>query len=85
MALERILIVDDELVIRRTLESYFRSKRYAVSAVGSLAEAQKLLARDNFDLLMLDMKLPDGDGQTLLEHLSAAENRPMVVMITGNS
>jgi DNA-binding NtrC family response regulator len=85
MALERILIVDDELVIRRTLESYFRSKRYAVSAVGSLAEAQKLLARDNFDLLMLDMKLPDGDGQTLLEHLSAAESRPMVVMITGNS
>jgi DNA-binding NtrC family response regulator len=85
MALERILIVDDELVIRRTLESYFRSKRYSVSAVSSLAEAQKLLARDNFDLLMLDMKLPDGDGQTLLEHLSTAENRPMVVMITGNS
>ena len=85
MALERILIVDDELVIRRTLESYFRSKRYAVSAVSSIAEAQKLLARDNFDLLMLDMKLPDGDGQTLLEHLAGAESRPMVVMITGNS
>jgi DNA-binding NtrC family response regulator len=85
MSLERILIVDDELVIRRTLETYFRSKRYSVSAVSSIAEAQKLLARDNFDLLLLDMKLPDGDGQTLLEHLATAEQRPMVVMITGNS
>jgi len=85
MALERILIVDDEMVIRRSLETYCRNKRYAVSAVGTIAEAEKQLGRDVFDLMFLDMKLPDGDGQALLEKLADAPSRPVVVMITGNS
>jgi DNA-binding NtrC family response regulator len=84
MGLERILIVDDEFIIRKTLEERLRHKRYAVSSVGSIAEAEKALARDSFDLVLMDVQLPDGDGSQMLERIGAAEKPPLVVMITGH-
>ncbi|MEI8292643.1 MAG: sigma-54 dependent transcriptional regulator [bacterium] len=84
MALERILIVDDTAIIRKTLEERLRGKRYAVSTAGSIAEAEKRLAANSFDLILLDMELPDGDGRVFIERLSHGENNPLVVMITAN-
>jgi DNA-binding NtrC family response regulator len=55
-----------------------------VSAADSLGVADELIMRETFDLVMLDIRLPDGDGQHFLERLAALPDRPMVVMITGN-
>ena len=84
MGLERILIVDDEFIIRKTLEERLRHKRYAVSSASSLAEAEKLLSRDSFDLILMDVQLPDGDGSQMLERVTQMEKAPLVVMITGH-
>lgn len=84
MALDRILIVDDTAIIRKTLEERLRGKRYAVSTAGSIAEAEKRLAANSFDLIFLDMELPDGDGRVFIERLSNTANKPLVVMITAN-
>lgn len=84
MALDRILIVDDTAIIRKTLEERLRGKRYAVSTAGSIAEAEKRLAGNSYDLIFLDMELPDGDGRIFIERLSHADNKPLVVMITAN-
>jgi DNA-binding NtrC family response regulator len=84
MALDRILIVDDTAIIRKSLEERLRGKRYAVSTAGSIAEAEKRLAANSFDLIFLDMELPDGDGRVFIERLSHNDNRPLVVMITAN-
>jgi DNA-binding NtrC family response regulator len=84
MALDRILVVDDTPIIRKSLEERLRGKRYAVSTAGSISEAEKRLAGNSFDLIFLDMELPDGDGRVFIERMSHTEPKPLVVMITAN-
>ncbi len=83
MALEKIVVVDDEMMIRKALETQLRNKRYSVASTGDLKGARKILARDSFDLVFLDLRLPDGDGTDLLEEIMAKTDCPMVVMMTG--
>ncbi len=84
MSLERILVLDDEPIIQKVLEELFRRKKYTVSIASNIAQAEALIARESFDLVMLDVRLPDGDGQQLLERLAALPDRPLVVMMTGH-
>ncbi len=83
MSLERILILDDELVIRKALEEQLRRKRFSVCSVGTLGEADEHLSKDEYDLLFVDVHLPDGNGTELLERVSSMSNPPLVVIITG--
>ena len=83
MAIEKIVVVDDEMMIRKALETQLRNKRYSVASTGDLKGARKILARDTFDLVFLDLRLPDGEGTDLLEEIVAKTDGPMVVMMTG--
>ncbi|MBG29101.1 MAG: sigma-54-dependent Fis family transcriptional regulator [Opitutae bacterium] len=83
MAIEKIVVVDDEMMIRKSLETQLRNKRYSVASAEDLKGARKILSRDAFDLVFLDMRLPDGDGMELLEELAVKADGPMVVMMTG--
>jgi DNA-binding NtrC family response regulator len=83
MAIEKIVVVDDEMMIRKALETQLRNKRYSVASAGDLKGARKILARDSFDLVFLDLRLPDGEGTDLLEEIMAKTDGPMVVMMTG--
>ena len=84
MALDRILIVDDDSFILKSLEIALRAKRYSVFSASSLAEADRLLKKDVIDLVILDVRLSDGDGTDLLERLSTQPERPIVVMMSGH-
>jgi len=84
MSLERILVLDDEPLIQKVLDELFRRKKYTVSIASSIAQAEALIARESFDLIMLDVRLPDGDGQQFLERVGAMPDRPLVVMMTGH-
>jgi DNA-binding NtrC family response regulator len=83
VAIEKIVVVDDELMIRKTLETQLRNKRYSVASASDLKGARKILRRDSFDLVFLDLRLPDGEGTDLLEEIVAKPDGPMVVMMTG--
>ena len=54
MTVERILILDDELIIRKALEEQLRRKRLSVCSVATLKEAQDHLGKDEFDLLFVE-------------------------------
>jgi two-component system response regulator AtoC len=84
MTVERILILDDELIIRKALEEQLRRKRLSVCSVSTLKEAQDHLAKDEFDLLFVDVHLPDGEGTELLDRIAEMPDPPLVVIITGN-
>jgi len=84
MSLERILVLDDEPLIQKVLDELFRRKKYTVSIASSIAQAEALITRETFDLIMLDVRLPDGDGQQFLERVGAMPDRPLVVMMTGH-
>jgi len=83
MSFEKILIVEDELVVRNLLQSIFQRHKLPVTCVHNLADAAAVLQREQFDLMMLDIRLPDGDGQKFLEQVAAMPERPLVVMVTG--
>ncbi|PTY05082.1 sigma-54-dependent Fis family transcriptional regulator [Opitutaceae bacterium EW11] len=84
MSLERILVLDDEPLIQKVLDELFRRKKYTVTIAGTIAQAESLISKENFDLIMLDVRLPDGDGQQFLERVSTLPDRPLVVMMTGH-
>ena len=83
MSLEKILIVEDEPVVRNLLLSIFARHKCSVTCASTLAEATVCVGRESFDLMMLDIRLPDGDGQRFLEQVATLPERPLVVMVTG--
>jgi len=60
----RILIVDDEPSLRRTLERALTSHKYEVVAVADPSSAYQMLAESTFDLVLLDLRLPQMAGDT---------------------
>jgi DNA-binding NtrC family response regulator len=82
MAAERILIVDDEDGMRRLLSRVLAREGYDTSAVGSGAEALRLVANERFDLVVTDIKMPEMDGLQLLAELKEYEPSLPIIVIT---
>ncbi|HYE32398.1 MAG TPA: sigma-54 dependent transcriptional regulator [Methylomirabilota bacterium] len=83
MPIEKIIVVEDDLIVRKNLEQILRNRRYDVAAVGTISAAEELLLKDSFDVIFLDVRLPDGEGTTLLKSIQTRAQRPLVVMVTG--
>ena len=83
MAIEKVIVIDDEPIIRRSLELQLRGKRLSVALCSTIAEAEKYIAKDSFDLMFVDVRLPDGDGTDLLNRLAPRPEKPLIVVMTG--
>ncbi len=82
--LATILVVDDERLIRWSLEQQLQREGYAVHSAETGAEAMRSLQTDPPDLVLLDVRLPDADGVELLGKLRAADPECLVVMMTAH-
>ncbi|OIP16071.1 MAG: sigma-54-dependent Fis family transcriptional regulator [Comamonadaceae bacterium CG_4_9_14_3_um_filter_60_33] len=78
----RILVVDDEPDLRTLYELTLLREGYQVDTAGDLLQARQLLAEHAFDVLITDMRLPDGVGQALITELKAAQRSERCVVIT---
>ena len=78
----RVLVVDDEPDLRTLYELTLLREGHQVQAAGTLAEAREQLAAREFDVLITDMRLPDGLGLELLRALAAGQRRERCIMIT---
>src|SRR5579859_369106 len=78
----RILIVDDELVVRDSLARWFAAEGYETRPVTSAREALELADRE-WDLALLDIKMPGMDGIELEARLKEADPDLIVIMMTG--
>jgi DNA-binding NtrC family response regulator len=83
MSIEKIIVLEDDLIVRKNLEHQLRSRRYDVASASSIAEAQEFLNKDSFDLVFLDVRLPDGDGTDLLKTIQLRPQKPLAVITTG--
>jgi len=83
MSFDKVLIIEDEAVVRNMLSEIFLRKKCSAQAASTLSEAEALVGRESFDLVLLDIRLPDGDGTKFLEHLAILPDRPLVVVMTG--
>jgi two-component system nitrogen regulation response regulator NtrX len=84
--MNHILVVDDEVEIRASLEEILREEGYGVATAATAAEAMVLLEDALYDVVRLDIWLPDRDGLDVLGdiHRQGAEHRPEVVIISGH-
>ena len=82
-ALPGVLAVEDDEAVARVLGIMLRRDGHSVTIAGTLAEARKALAKHRPSVILLDMKLPDGSGVDLLDHLASTpglERVPVVVL-----
>ena len=84
MSTPRALVVDDEPDIRELLSITLERMRLGVEAVGTIGEARKLLGSERFDLVLTDMRLPDGNGLDLLEWIQTHRFGIPVAVITAH-
>ena len=81
--MRRILIVDDEQSMREMLAILLKKEGFEVLTAGSRAEAGTALAAHVVDLVLTDVRLPDGDGLEILRHVKAAAPETVVIVMTG--
>ena len=80
----RILVVDDEESIRRLIEKEIGGSGRKILTAGTAREAVRMAQDQVFDVIVLDIRLPDGDGIALLSHFRQAIPDVEVVLITGH-
>lgn len=78
----KILIVDDDARLRALLERYLGEQGFAVKAVADSTQMDRALARELYDLMVLDLMLPGEDGLAICRRLRAQDNTIPVVMLT---
>jgi len=76
----RILVVDDEILIRRLLQQTLEGEGYSVITVGSMYEALAEVGRNAFDLIVLDRVLPDGDGMEACRRIRDRYQTPIIML-----
>jgi DNA-binding NtrC family response regulator len=81
----RLLIVDDESSIRDMLAIFFHKRGFEVVTASSFAEGTAGAARSNPDLILSDIKMPDGNGLDLLRKVKAENPKTPVIMITAHT
>ena len=81
----RILIVDDEALIRFALRERLNASGYDVLEAGLASEALEQMATVEIDLVLLDYKLPDGDGLTVLRRIKEVSPETQVIVMTAFS
>ncbi|MBO0365599.1 two-component system response regulator OmpR [Pseudomonas shirazensis] len=79
---DKILIVDDDPGLSSLLERFFTSKGYRTRAVPNVEQMDRLLAREVFNLVVLDLMLPGEDGLSACRRLRAANNQIPIIMLT---
>jgi two-component system phosphate regulon response regulator OmpR len=78
----RILVVDDDLRLRDLLVRYLGGEGYEVKAVADAPAMDKQLARERYDLLVLDLMLPGEDGLAVCRRLRGQAGAPAIIMLT---
>ena len=79
----RILVVDDEDALRTVLSSELEGEGYTVASAADGSEAIEILKKDEFDLILLDIKMPNVDGFEVLKFVKETHPETKVIMLTG--
>ena len=74
-----ILVIEDSLVFSKALKKGLQALNYTVSVAPTLHKAMDLLLAHSFDLIVLDLNLPDGEGEMILQNLSILEKLKIIV------
>ena len=80
--MERILIVDDDTTFALMLRTWLSKRGFDVETAGSVSAARTALGKQEYALVLSDMRLPDEDGIALLQWLAERGRREPVIVMT---
>ncbi|MEC9433605.1 MAG: response regulator [Pseudomonadota bacterium] len=78
----RILVVEDDLIVGRLLKDFIYDQGFSAEFVGRWTDGAKLILSKAYDIIVLDLTLPDGDGVDLLELARLKQPETPVTVIT---
>ena len=81
----RILVVDDEHRLLTSLESLLNSHGFRVTTALGGINACKALKSEHFDLVLLDLNMPDVDGHQVMDYIAEHDMDPAVIVVSGES
>jgi two-component system alkaline phosphatase synthesis response regulator PhoP len=81
--MKKILIIEDDRALLETLRTALEAENYKVLAASDGGEGFKLATQDNFDLILLDLKLPEMDGFEVCKSLRSKGDRTPIIFMTG--
>ncbi len=81
---DKMLVIDDEAGIRSSLKGILEDEGYQIKTAGTGEDALHLLRTNNFDLILLDIWLPEMNGIELLKEIKKMDENAQVVMISGH-
>jgi CheY-like chemotaxis protein len=79
----KILVVDDEEVVRLSIRKALKKENYNIDDVSSAADAINSLEQNHYDIVLTDLMMPEMDGMQLLEHIRKQDRQMRVIMVTG--
>ena len=77
-----ILVVDDDMRLRALLERYLTEQGFQVRSVANAEQMDRLLTRESFHLMVLDLMLPGEDGLSICRRLRSQSNPMPIIMVT---
>lgn len=81
--IQKILLVEDDIALGNGIQLALQSESIKITVCRTIKEAQEKLQNQKYDLLILDVNLPDGSGLTLLQELRQRGNTP-IILLTAN-
>jgi DNA-binding NtrC family response regulator len=83
MSKGKILVIDDEAIVRTSCSRSLSPEGYEVKLSQNGADAMKMLEEESFDLVLTDLKMPDIDGIEVLKMIKQRWPRTEVIVVTG--
>ncbi|PKB16967.1 sigma-54 dependent transcriptional regulator [Flavobacterium sp. 5] len=83
--MSKILLIEDDISFCKLLEKFLIKKAYDVTIAFSAAEARLAIKKDSFNLILMDIRLPDSDGIGLMSEFKTSNSEIPVVLMTGYS
>lgn len=78
-----VLIIDDDNEICETMHSLLLRQHHSCRSAHTISEGKLALVQESFDIIFLDVSLPDGNGLNLLQDISGLPDAPEVIILTG--
>jgi len=79
---KKLLLLEDDITLNETIVDYFESLDYEIISVYNGSDAQEAIYENNFDLLLLDVNVPDIDGFEILKSIRKSNNTTPAIFIT---
>lgn len=79
----KILVIDDDVSFCVMLKTFLEKKGYHVTNAFNFQDAQQAVDKENFDVVLTDVRLPDSDGIELLKYIKSKSAQTQVILMTG--